>query len=110
MSGPFGLPSGLPDLRHIFRPKKSVASLPERLAMEDVGIFYSHLVYFTTIWYILWPFGMYILWPFGMYILWPFGMYIYFVAIWYVYFVAIWYVYFVAIWYVYFVAIWWLHI
>jgi hypothetical protein len=25
--------------------------------MEDVGIFYGHLVYFTEIRYILWPFG-----------------------------------------------------
>jgi hypothetical protein len=25
--------------------------------MEDVGTFYCHLVYFTAIWYILWPFG-----------------------------------------------------
>jgi hypothetical protein len=28
-------------------------------AMEDVGICYGHLAYFTTIWYILWPFGMF---------------------------------------------------
>jgi hypothetical protein len=26
--------------------------------MEDVGIFYGHLVYFTSIWYILWPSGI----------------------------------------------------
>jgi hypothetical protein len=25
--------------------------------MEDVAIFYSRLVYFTVIWYILWSFG-----------------------------------------------------
>jgi hypothetical protein len=29
----------------------------EGLAIEDFGIFYCHLVYFTTIWYILWTFG-----------------------------------------------------
>jgi hypothetical protein len=29
----------------------------EGLAMEDYGIFYGHLVYFTAIWYILWPLG-----------------------------------------------------
>jgi hypothetical protein len=23
--------------------------------MEEVGIFYGHLVYSTTIWYLLWP-------------------------------------------------------
>jgi hypothetical protein len=27
--------------------------------MEDVGIFYGHLVYCTDIWYILWPFGIF---------------------------------------------------
>jgi hypothetical protein len=25
--------------------------------MENAGIFYGHLKYFTVIWYILWPFG-----------------------------------------------------
>jgi hypothetical protein len=25
--------------------------------MEDAGIFYGHLVYFSAIWHILWPFG-----------------------------------------------------
>jgi hypothetical protein len=25
--------------------------------MENAGIFYGHLEYFTAIWYILWPFG-----------------------------------------------------
>jgi hypothetical protein len=27
--------------------------------MEDVGTFYGHLVYFTSIWYILWTFGIF---------------------------------------------------
>jgi hypothetical protein len=27
--------------------------------MEDVDIFYGHLVHFTAIWYILWLFGIY---------------------------------------------------
>jgi hypothetical protein len=27
--------------------------------MGDVGIFYDHLVYFTAVWYILWPFGIF---------------------------------------------------
>jgi hypothetical protein len=26
--------------------------------MEDVGIFYEHLVHFTAFWYILWTFGI----------------------------------------------------
>jgi hypothetical protein len=25
--------------------------------MENTGIFYGHLEFFTAIWYILWPFG-----------------------------------------------------
>jgi hypothetical protein len=28
----------------------------EGLAMEDVAIFYVHFVFFTALWYILWPF------------------------------------------------------
>jgi hypothetical protein len=31
----------------------------EGLAMEDVGTLYGHLVYFTAIWYSLWPFGIF---------------------------------------------------
>jgi hypothetical protein len=27
--------------------------------MEDVGIFYGHLVYFMDIWSILWTFGLF---------------------------------------------------
>jgi hypothetical protein len=30
----------------------------EGLVMTYVGIFYSHLVFFIAIWYILWPFGI----------------------------------------------------
>jgi hypothetical protein len=29
------------------------------LAMEDFGLFYGHLVYFTAILYILWPLGIF---------------------------------------------------
>jgi hypothetical protein len=25
--------------------------------MENAGLFYGHLEYFTAIWYIFWPFG-----------------------------------------------------
>jgi hypothetical protein len=32
----------------------------EGLAMEGVGVFYVHLVYFTDIWYISWAFGIHI--------------------------------------------------
>jgi hypothetical protein len=31
----------------------------EGLAMEDVGLFYDHLVCFTAIVNILWPFGLF---------------------------------------------------
>jgi hypothetical protein len=39
--------------------------------MDDVGIFYCHLVYFTALWYFLRPFGKYYrylvyFYPFGM--------------------------------------------
>jgi hypothetical protein len=27
--------------------------------VEDVGIFYGYLAYFTALWYILWPFGIF---------------------------------------------------
>jgi hypothetical protein len=33
--------------------------LLESLAMEDVGLFCGHLVYFTAIWSILQPFGLF---------------------------------------------------
>jgi hypothetical protein len=41
------------------------------LAIEDVGIFNEHLVYFTAIWHALWRFGIFHgylvhLSPFGM--------------------------------------------
>jgi hypothetical protein len=52
------LSPGLPD--GIFSNQKSQFWLIlEGLAMEDVGIFYDHLVYFTAIWYIMWPFGIF---------------------------------------------------
>jgi hypothetical protein len=80
--------AGLPD--GIFSNQKIL----EGLAMEDVGIhivwpfglFYGHLVYFTSIWSILCPFGLfyghmvhyvsiwYILWLFSTYIFARFGM------------------------------------
>jgi hypothetical protein len=34
--------------------------------MELLGIFYGHLVYFSTIGYILWSFGIHIIWSFGI--------------------------------------------
>jgi hypothetical protein len=40
--------------------------------MENVGIFYDHLEYFTSIWYNLWQFGIVCdhlinVYPFGMF-------------------------------------------
>jgi hypothetical protein len=42
-----------------FKPKKSKFEyITEDLEMENVGIFYAHLKYFTVIWYILRSFGL----------------------------------------------------
>jgi hypothetical protein len=66
------LQPGLPD--GIFSNQKSQFGLIlEALAMEDVGIFYVHLGYFTAIWYILWSFGIF------------YGHLVYFVVIWYIF-------------------------
>jgi hypothetical protein len=46
--------------------------------MEDVGIFYGHLVSFMDIWSILWTFGLHILWTFGL----IYGHLVYFMGIW----------------------------
>jgi hypothetical protein len=45
--------SGLPD--GLFS-KIPIWVFLEGLRMENAGIFYGHLEYFTVIWYILWPF------------------------------------------------------
>jgi hypothetical protein len=48
--------AGLPD--GIFSDLKSqFGKILEGHAIEDVGIFYEHSVYFTAIRYILWTFG-----------------------------------------------------
>jgi hypothetical protein len=49
--------SGLPD--DLFSNQKKFGQILEYLGMEDVGIFYDHLEYFTAIWYILRPFGIF---------------------------------------------------
>jgi hypothetical protein len=41
--------------------------------MEDVGVFYGHLVYYAAIWYILWQFGIFC------------GHLVYCMVIWYIY-------------------------
>jgi hypothetical protein len=48
------LPDGL-----FSNQKNQFGKILEGLAMENVGIFYVHLVHFTAIWYILWPFGIF---------------------------------------------------
>jgi hypothetical protein len=49
-----GLPDGL-----FSNQKYQFGSILEVHAMEDVGSFYDHWVYFTTIGYILCPFGIF---------------------------------------------------
>jgi hypothetical protein len=49
-----GLPDGL-----FSNQKPKFGKILEGLAMEDFGKCYSHLVYFTAISYILWPFGIF---------------------------------------------------
>jgi hypothetical protein len=45
---------------HIFWNQKSqFGQILEGLAMEDVGVFYGHVVYFMCIWYILVSFGIF---------------------------------------------------
>jgi hypothetical protein len=57
----------------------------------EVVIFYGHLVYFETIWYILWTLGIPILWTFGLFsshlvyfidTLYIFRHLVYFVVLW----------------------------
>jgi hypothetical protein len=49
---------GLPD--GIFSNQKSkFGSILEGIAMEAVGIFHGHVVYFKAVWYICWPFGIF---------------------------------------------------
>jgi hypothetical protein len=40
----------------VFKPKIPIWLVLEGLTMENLGIFYDHLVYFTSIGNILWPF------------------------------------------------------
>jgi hypothetical protein len=50
--------AGLPD--GIFSNQKSqIWLILECLATKDVGKFYGHLVYFTAVPYILWPFDIF---------------------------------------------------
>jgi hypothetical protein len=51
--------SGLPD-GFFSNQKFQFAETLEGLAMEDVSIFYVHLINFPDIWYILWPFGTFL--------------------------------------------------
>jgi hypothetical protein len=49
--------AGLPDGFFSFK-KSHFAKILECLGMENVGMFYDHLEYFTALWYILWPFAI----------------------------------------------------
>jgi hypothetical protein len=56
-----------------FQTKKSkFGYILEGLAMEDVGVFYGHSVYFTAIRFTLWPFGTFS------------GNLVYFPSFWYI--------------------------
>jgi hypothetical protein len=52
---------------------KNTGYILESYAMEDVGTFYGHLVYFMAIWYSLWSFGIFC------------GHLVYFMVIWYIF-------------------------
>jgi hypothetical protein len=49
------LQPGLPDGLFSYQ-KSQFGCILEGLGMENVGIFYDRLEYFTDIWYNLWPF------------------------------------------------------
>jgi hypothetical protein len=56
-----------------FRTKnRNLGQILEGVAIEDVGIFYGHLAYFTSVRYILWAFGIF------------YGHLVYFMVIWYI--------------------------
>jgi hypothetical protein len=52
--------------------KSKFGGILECLVVKDAGKFYGHLVYFTAIWYILWPSGI------------LYGHLVYFFPFWYV--------------------------
>jgi hypothetical protein len=69
--------AGLPD--GVFSNQKSrFGPVWECLAMEEVGILYGYLVYFTAIWSILRLFGLFygylVYFTATRYSLWPFGL------------------------------------
>jgi hypothetical protein len=43
--------------------------------MKEVGKLYVHLVYFTAVWFILWPLSIFYVWLVIWYILRPFGIF-----------------------------------
>jgi hypothetical protein len=46
-------------MRYIYKPKIPIWVHLQGFEMEDVGMFYGHLVYFVVIWSILWSFGIF---------------------------------------------------
>jgi hypothetical protein len=48
------LPDGL-----FSKQKSQFGKILECLAMKEVAKFYGHLVYFTAIWFMLWPFRIF---------------------------------------------------
>jgi hypothetical protein len=53
------LPPGLPDGIASNQKDPNLGKFSEGPAMEDVGICHVRLVYFTAVWYILWPFNIF---------------------------------------------------
>jgi hypothetical protein len=43
----------------VFKPKSQFGKIMVGLAVENLDIFYVHLIYFTAIGNILWPFGIF---------------------------------------------------
>jgi hypothetical protein len=58
----YGFAAGLPDGLFSYQ-KLRFGYILEGFGMENVGIYYHHLVHFMTIWYSLWSHGIFI--PFG---------------------------------------------
>jgi hypothetical protein len=99
-----GLPDGL-----LANQKTEFGQILEVLAMENLCIFYDHLVYFTAIVTILQPFGIfcgnlvyfspfwYIFHPFGIF----FTLLVYFSPFWYIFHPFTLLVYFSPFWYIF---------
>jgi hypothetical protein len=78
--------AGLPDGTCISKQKIPIWVYYRVLGMEYIGVSCSHLIHFTVIWYILWPFDIHILWSFGVFC----GNKLYISSFWYIDRIKIW--------------------